>query len=89
MAMSLSALRAGRSLPPGRFLVPISVGMSRHQDHSAARRIRSTEKSNDLVGNRTRDLSACNIVPQPTTLPGAPYYSLCGHKFYTRNAVNL
>jgi hypothetical protein len=35
---------------------------------SAARRIRSIEKSNK-IGNRTRDLPACSIVPQPTTLP--------------------
>jgi hypothetical protein len=32
-----------------------------------AGRIRSNEKSND-TGNRTRDLPACSIVPQPTTL---------------------
>jgi hypothetical protein len=25
-----------------------------------------------LIGNRTRDLAACSIVPQPTTLPRAP-----------------
>jgi hypothetical protein len=29
-------------------------------------------KSNDLIGNRTHDLPACSIVPQPTTLPRAP-----------------
>jgi hypothetical protein len=34
--------------------------------------IRSIEKSNDIIGNRTRDLLACSIVPQPTTLPRAP-----------------
>jgi hypothetical protein len=27
------------------------------------------KKFNDLIGNRTRDLPACGIVPQPTTLP--------------------
>jgi hypothetical protein len=27
------------------------------------------EKSNDLIGNRIRDLPVCSIVPQPTTLP--------------------
>jgi hypothetical protein len=26
------------------------------------------EKSNDLIGNRTRDLPACSTVPQPKTL---------------------
>jgi hypothetical protein len=37
------------------------------QGHSAAGSIRSIEKSNDLIGNRTRDLPACSIVPQPST----------------------
>jgi hypothetical protein len=30
------------------------------------------EKSNDLIGNGTRDISACSIVLQSTTLPSAP-----------------
>jgi hypothetical protein len=30
------------------------------------------KKSNYLIGTRTRDLPACTIVPQPTTLPRAP-----------------
>jgi hypothetical protein len=64
MAVRLSALRAGRSLLPGRFLV-----LSRPQGYSAAGRIRLIKKSNDLFGNRTRDLLACSIVPQPSTLP--------------------
>jgi hypothetical protein len=29
------------------------------------------KKSNDLIGNRSHDLPACSIVPQPTTLPRA------------------
>jgi hypothetical protein len=37
-----------------------------------AGRIRPIEKSNDFIGIRTRYLPACNIVPQPTTLPYAP-----------------
>jgi hypothetical protein len=49
--------------------------LSRPQGHSAAGRIRSIEKSTNLIGNRTRDLLACNIVPQPTALSGAPYHS--------------
>jgi hypothetical protein len=32
------------------------------QGHSAAGRIRSTEKFSDLIGNRTRDLPAYNMV---------------------------
>jgi hypothetical protein len=39
-------------------------------------RIRSIEKSNDLIWNRTRDLPACSIVPQSITLPrGARFTS--------------
>jgi hypothetical protein len=45
--------------------------LSRHQGHSAAGRIRSTEKSSDLIRNQTRDHPACIIVPQPTGLPRA------------------
>jgi hypothetical protein len=41
------------------------------QSHSAAGRIRSIEKSNELIVSRTRDLTACSIVSQPTTLPRA------------------
>jgi hypothetical protein len=69
MAVRLSALRAGRPLLPRRFLVLISVKrLRRHQGHSAGGRIRWIEKSNDLIGNRTRDLPASSIVPQPTAL---------------------
>jgi len=32
----------------------------------------SIKKSNDTIGNRTRDLPACSAVPQPTTPPRAP-----------------
>jgi hypothetical protein len=34
--------------------------------------VTSIEKSNDLIENRSRDLPAYSIVPQPTTLPRAP-----------------
>jgi hypothetical protein len=30
------------------------------------------KRSDDLIGNRTHDLPACSIAPQPTTLPRAP-----------------
>jgi hypothetical protein len=46
--------------------------MSRPQGHIAVGRIRSVEKPNDLTGNRTRDLPACSMVPQPTTLKSTP-----------------
>jgi hypothetical protein len=55
--------------------------LSRPQGHDAAGRIRSNEKSNDLLGNRTRDLPACSIVHQPTTLPRAPVVTECGILF--------
>ena len=29
------------------------------------------KNSSDNIGNRTRDLPACSVVPQPTTLPRA------------------
>jgi hypothetical protein len=73
MVVRLLASCAGRPLPPGKFLALISLKtLSRPQGHSAAGRIRSIEKSNYLIGNRTRDLPAYSIVPQPTTLPLAP-----------------
>jgi hypothetical protein len=50
--------------------------LSRSQDHSSAGMIRSIEKSNDLIGNRTRDLLSCSIVPQPATLSHVPTYIL-------------
>jgi hypothetical protein len=40
-----------------------------------AGRIRSVEKSSDLIVNRTHHLPACSTVPQPTTLSGAPILS--------------
>jgi hypothetical protein len=57
-------------LPPGRFLVLISVtGWVDPQGHSASGKNRSVQKSNDLIGDRTHGLPACSVVPQPTTLP--------------------
>jgi hypothetical protein len=67
MVVRLSALRAGR---PGAYFCQ---RQSRPQGHSAAGRIRSIEKSIDLIRNRTRDIPACSIVPQPTSLPRAPH----------------
>jgi hypothetical protein len=63
MAAMLPALRAGRLLPQGRFMILISV-----IGWVAVGRIRSSKKSNDLIGNRTLDLPACSIVLDPTTL---------------------
>jgi hypothetical protein len=52
MAVRVSALGAGSPLPPGSFLVLTSVRLSGPRGHSAAGRIRSIEKSNDLIGIR-------------------------------------
>jgi hypothetical protein len=40
--------------------------LSQPNGHSAAGRIRSTEKCNDLIGNWSHDLPACSLVLQPT-----------------------
>jgi hypothetical protein len=45
--------------------------LSRPQAIDSAGRIRSIKNCNNLIGNRTRDLPACSIVSQPTTLPRA------------------
>jgi hypothetical protein len=63
-----AAILTPRKIPGTHF----SYSLSGLQGHSAAGRIRSIEKSNDLIGIRTRHLPACNIVPQPTTIQRAP-----------------
>jgi hypothetical protein len=52
--------------PPGRFLVliPVRGGVD-------PRAIVLLEGSGQLKNPMTRDLSACSVVPQPTTLPRA------------------
>jgi hypothetical protein len=57
MAVRLLVLLAGRPLSPRK--IPDTL-----QGHSAAGRIRLIEKSNDLIGIQTRDLTAYNIVLQ-------------------------
>jgi hypothetical protein len=87
----LSALRAGR--PP---FTPRKIPgthfyqrLSRPQGHSAAGRITSIEKSNYLIGKRTRYFPACSIVPQPTTLPRSPRVFRIEEYFVSRNTFNF
>jgi hypothetical protein len=80
MAVRLSALRSDRPLPPRTHSF---WRLSRSQGHSAAGRMRSIEKPNYLIGTWTRDLPACSIVPEPTTLPRAPVLLYC-HCYYRK-----
>jgi hypothetical protein len=85
----LSPLRAGRppftprKIPVTRFCQKLS----RPQSYITAGWIRSIAKSNDLIGYPTRDLPACSIVPQPTTLPRAPPPPLC--RYYNQKCPGL
>jgi hypothetical protein len=56
----LSAIRTGRLHPGTHF----SSRLSRPQGPSATGRIMSMKNSNDTIGNRTRDLPACSVVPR-------------------------
>ena len=39
------------------------------------------KKSNDIIGNRTRDLPVCSAVPQPTAPPRPPSIPLVETNF--------
>jgi hypothetical protein len=74
MMVKLSALRAGRPLPPppGRFLVLISVrGSVNPRVIVLLEGLVELKKFSDFIENRARDLQACGTVPRPTTLPRA------------------
>jgi hypothetical protein len=72
MAVRLSALRVGHFLPPGRFLVLISVrGWVDPRGIVQLERLGKLKKSTSS-GTRTGDLPACSLVLHPTTLPRAP-----------------
>jgi hypothetical protein len=64
------ALRTGRPLPPGKLIMLISV---RGSEIQLQLEIRLTEKSNDIIGTRTRDTRVSSVVPRSTTPLRAPH----------------
>jgi hypothetical protein len=76
MVVRLSALRAGRPLPPMN--IPGTHFCSRLSEPRATVRLgefsKLKKKKIHLIGTRTRDLPTCTIVPQPTSLLRAPFH---------------
>jgi hypothetical protein len=91
MTLRLSDLRAGKE----GFWYLFLLDAESPRGHSEAGRIRSIEKSDDLIGTRTRDLPAYSIVPQPTTsmLPRTPRVQtvsvISGLKMLKKQGVRL
>jgi hypothetical protein len=63
LVVMLLVLRSGRI-----FLLLITITLSQPQGNTTVGKIKSNKKPNELIGNRTRDLPTCSIVPQPTAL---------------------
>jgi hypothetical protein len=66
-----SALRAGHTFPPGSFLVSVRGWVNPRTIVWLQGLAKVTKRNSDFFGNRTRDLQACSLVPQLTTLPRA------------------
>jgi hypothetical protein len=49
----------------------------------------SMKNSNDIIGNRTRDLPTCNIVPQPTAPPHAPKDTYITNHFHLKQLIKI
>jgi len=47
------------------------------------------KKSNDTIGDRTRDLPACSALPQPTAPPCAPYNTCTNVNYSTHKYIQL
>jgi hypothetical protein len=70
MAVSLSALHAGRPLPVGRFLVLISLrGGDDRRTIVRLEGLRQLKNPMTSWGIEPATFPACSIVPQPTMLP--------------------
>jgi hypothetical protein len=54
-----------------------------------AGRIMSMKNSNDIIGNRTRDLPACRAVPQPNVPSRAPQCVVPYLKFRRKNYTQI
>jgi hypothetical protein len=68
--MVVSLTRRSPFTLPGRFLVLISI-----RGLVEPRTTLQIEKFNDLIMDRSRDLPACSLLPQSTTLPRAPLFT--------------
>jgi hypothetical protein len=62
VSLTYRSLFTPRKIPGTHFCERLSLS----QGLSAAGRIRSIDKSNDLIANRTCDLPACGLMSQPT-----------------------
>jgi hypothetical protein len=63
----LSALHTGRLYPLGNNPgTHFCARLSSTRGHSATERIMSMKNSNNTIGKRNRDLTACSAMPQPT-----------------------
>jgi hypothetical protein len=77
--------------PPGNISgTHFCYRLSQLQGYSAAGRIISMENTNDSIGNRTRDLTACSAVPQRTAPPAAcPRFRLYHLQIITPRSENI